>query len=160
MPKVAKLPCSLIPLTRAPGLPDEARMHRTTLVLIAAFLCLSVGALALRSHSRNGRGLPWLSEPVMIVVVSAADVENVRDRIDDDRIVASAADGFAVRERWMVVANVEAAGPLLSQAGWTEAELEILKAGPRPRGTPSGGAAAGGSTLTLPEALRALQLLE
>jgi hypothetical protein len=144
-------------------------LHRTTLALIAAFLFVSVGALALRAYSRNGRGLPWLSEPVMIVVVSAADVRKVRELMDDERVVASAADGFAVRERWMVVADVEAAGPLLSQAGWTEAELQILKAGPRPRGTPGGGSAAGGSglealygkpTLTLPEALRALQLLE
>lgn len=145
-------------------------LHRAPLALMGIFVAASVGALALRAHVRAGGGGPGLpSQPVMVVVVkSAADVDKVREAIDDERIVASTGEGFAVREGRIVVAGVEAAGPLLSQAGWTEAKLEIVKVGARGAGPSDGGAAPrpgleglyGKSTLTLDEALRALQSLE
>ena len=144
-------------------------LHRAPRILIGVLLVASVGALALRAHSRAGGFGPSLpSNPVMVVVVkSKADVAAVREAIDDERVVASTEEGFAVREGRIVVAGVEAAGPLLSQAGWTEAQLEIVKVGARPEPAVGGGAPRAGigdlygkATLTLDEAMRVLQSLE
>jgi len=137
--------------------------QRTRLLLGEAFLVLSLAALALRAHSGAGRAsVP--SEPVLVVVVEgAAERDAVRDAIDAERIVASSADGFAVREGRVVVSSLEAAGPLIQRAGWTDASFEIVKPGARPvAGAPAAGLDPLYSkpTLTLDEALRALQLSE
>ena len=145
--------------------------YRVPLLVMAALLGVyGVGVgLGARSGQRSA-SLP--DEPVMVVVVkSPDDVAAVRDVIDPERIVANSLDGFVVREGRVVVASVEAAGPLLSVAGWSEAELEIVKLEARP--ALRGGSGAGGGepasglaalyakpTLTLDEALLALRLLE
>ena len=135
-------------------------------LVVTYFVGVGLGA----APGQLGASLP--DEPVMVVVVkSHEDIAAVRAAVDPERIVANSLDGFVVREGRVVVASVEAAGPLLSVAGWGEAKLEIVKLEARPvlRGTPPSGAGGSGSgldalytkpTLTVDEALRALQLLE
>jgi hypothetical protein len=141
---------------------------RTSLIVAGTFVALAAGWLALRAGAPQGAPLP--DEPVMVVVVkSHGDIAAVREVIDPGRIVASSTDGFVVREGRVVVASVDAAGPLLNDAGWSEAELEIVKLESRPvlRGATGNGSGGGGlealyakPTLTLDEALSALKLLE
>ena len=139
------------------------------LVLAALVVAYLVGVGLGAAPGQRGASLP--DEPVMVVVVkSHEDIAAVRAAVDPERIVANSLDGFAVREGRVVVASVEAAGPLLAVAGWSEAELEIVKLAARPVFRVAPGAGAGGGsgldalytkpTLTLDEALQALQLLE
>jgi hypothetical protein len=142
--------------------------HRTPLLIVAALLGLYLGWFALRAgpgpEAQRSASLP--SEPVMVVVVKGhADLEAVREVIDEERIVANSLDGFVVREGRVVVFSVEAVGPLLRLAGWSDAELEIVKLEARAVLPVS---ASGGERntllakpmLTVDEALRALQLLD
>jgi hypothetical protein len=143
--------------------------HRIPLFLAAALLGVYLVWVGLGPASGR-RGAPLPDEPVMVVVVkSRDDIGAVREVIDPGRIVASSPEGFVVREGRVVVASVEAAGPLLNAAGWSEAELEIVKLEARPvlRGAAGNGNGGGGlaalyakPTLTLDEALLALRLLE
>jgi hypothetical protein len=158
------------PLTSHPRAADPVAVRsRIPLLSLAALL----GAYLVWSGlgpASGRRGAPLPGEPVMVVVVkSHGDVAAVREVIDPGRIVASSPAGFVVREGRVVVASVEAAGPLLNDAGWSEAELEIVKLEARPvlrgaAGTGSGGdglaALYAKPTLTLDEALLALRLLE
>jgi hypothetical protein len=140
--------------------------HRIPLFLAAALLGAYLVWVGLGPASGR-RGAPLPDEPVMVVVVkSHGDIAAVREVIDPGRVVASSLDGFVVREGRVVVASVEAAGPLLNDAGWSEAALEIVKLEARPvlRGATAGGggleALYAKPTLTLDEALSALKLLE
>lgn len=143
--------------------------YRVPLLVLAVLLGVyGVGVGLGAAPGQRSASLP--DEPVMVVVVkSHDDIAAVREVIDPERIVANSLDGFVVREGRVVVSSVEAAGPLLSIAGWSEAELEIVNLGARP--APSGGSDGGERaqglaalyakpTLTLDEALRALRLLE
>lgn len=144
--------------------------YRIPLLIMAALVVNYLAGVGLGATRQRGASLP--DEPVMVVVVkSHEDIAAVRAVVDPERIVANSLDGFAVREGRVVVASVEAAGPLLSVAGWSEAELEIVKLAARPvlRGAAGSGDGGGGSglaalyakpTFTLDEALLALQLLE
>lgn len=143
-------------------------MDRRVALVLAIPLVLYVAWAGLGRSPREGQGAaPLPDETVLVIVVKRpGDLAAVREVIEPERIVANSLDGFAVREGRVVVTSVEAAGPLLSLAGWAEAGLEIVhveaRATPRAADSPGGadlGGLYGKATLTLPEAIRALELL-
>jgi hypothetical protein len=146
--------------------------RRVALLVLGIPLGLFLASAFGRAGGSDAQGAtPLPSGPVLVIVVERpADLAAVREVIAPERIVANSLDGFVVREGRVVVGSIEAAGPLLSLAGWVEAELEVVHVDARQ--SPSGASAQarapgdglsalyGKATLTLPEAIRALQLLQ
>jgi hypothetical protein len=71
-----------------------------------------------------------LEEPEVLVLVVQGpnELEQIRSSITPDRIVATSRDAFALTEGRIVTTRIEAAGPVLSEAGWVDRELEFLDA--------------------------------
>jgi hypothetical protein len=140
----------------------------------------------------GGAGLAWLASqgtgidtvrqlakraggaPATVTVVLVSDpgtLAAVRRAIAPERIVAESSRAFAVRDRRIVSASEEDVGPLIGAAGWTDARIDIVKAGqvsggPAPAAMTPGGRDAelrtlsAKATLSAAEAMRALQFLE
>ena len=71
----------------------------------------------------------------MLVIGSEANVAIMRGAIEPDRIVVSAAGGFALDSGRIISASLEDAGESLSAAGWIDRPIEIV-ARPRRRELP------------------------
>jgi len=71
-----------------------------------------------------------LEEPEVLVLVVQGpnELEQIRRSVASDRIVSSSSDAFAVAEGRIVTTRIEAAGPVLSEAGWVDRELEFVDA--------------------------------
>jgi len=73
-------------------------------------------------------------QPVMVIIVSSPqDVSSVRRAVGRNRVVASVDTGFALGERRIIASNYAAVGPLLQQAGWDTANIEIYSSAPKRR---------------------------
>jgi hypothetical protein len=98
-------------------------------------LAVALGAAAWLVASHSGE-LPWPGwvrdlagrpEPVLVVVVGDGErLRDVRAAIDGGRVVARAADAFALVEGRVIAASFEGVGPLIVEAGWTDRPLEVV----------------------------------
>ena len=112
--------------------------------------------------------LPELGPPVLVFFVrSPESVARVRDVVADERIVAELPIGFAVREGRIVTTGADAAGHVLTAAGWSDRPLEIFEPAPqlpqwqsRKRDGPDLGALASKSHLTQAEAMAVMNALD
>lgn len=150
----------------------------------AAILSLSAVAIAGTVWATSQGVLPqslegWTSDagaleaPATVLVVLVPNGEGVaavRRAVSADRVVATSAEGVALREGRIVAASHEAASELIGRAGWVDARIEILTPGARAAAS-SGGEAAGARdselsalakkpTLSPAEAMRVLELLQ
>ncbi len=69
-----------------------------------------------------------LEQPAVLVLIvrDRNELDQIQRAIAPDRIIASSRDAFAVVEGRIVTTRIEAAGVVLSQAGWVDRELEFL----------------------------------
>lgn len=123
----------------------------------------------------SGRGTPVL----VILLEEKAAVDALRAAIATERVVSGASQGFALygadgRGRRIVASGYEAVGPLLEEAGWLDAAIEVATPpslpGPdvdplqrrreRGRGIHDLALLAAKPTLTQAEALRLLEAIE
>lgn len=66
-------------------------------------------------------------EPILVVVVgNRAALHSVLLRVDGKRLVAASEEAFALSDRRLVAASLEAVGPVLMLAGWRDEPLEII----------------------------------
>lgn len=73
-------------------------------------------------------GLGASGQPVLVIFVdSARAVAVVRAAVEDERIVAETPQGFALREGRIIAANRDAAGEVVSAAGWVDRELQLMR---------------------------------
>ena len=87
------------------------------------------GAGALVSSIQNQLGLGEAAEPILVVFVeSPREVARVRAAVADERIAAESPNGFALREGRIIAAGSDAAGELVSAAGWIDRKLELMRA--------------------------------
>lgn len=120
--------------------------------------------------------------PILVVLVSNADsVAAVREAVSADRILARSDEAIALREGRIVAASRDAASEMIGRAGWADAPIEIVTTVARDSIRPKRAAApppdeaaveiarerrgelnelSKKGTLTLPEAMRALELME
>jgi hypothetical protein len=71
-----------------------------------------------------------LEEPgVLVLVVQGPNqLEQIRRSIAGERVIAASRDAFALAEGRIVTTRIEAAGPVISEAGWVHRELEFVDA--------------------------------
>jgi hypothetical protein len=71
-----------------------------------------------------------LEEPrvLVLVVQGPNELHQIRRAISPDRVIASSRNAFALAEGRIVTTRIEAAGPVLSDAGWVDRELEFVDA--------------------------------
>jgi hypothetical protein len=149
------------------------RGGRRTLAFELGLLAVTVGAMVHLFSSpvvESWLESPWslgdLPEPVLVVVVGdAARLERVRAAIPDERIRTESAGAFAVAGGRIIAESFDAAGPVLTDAGWVDRKVEIVAPG-RERAEAGSTAAPdryaellAKPTLTLAEARSALRFL-
>ncbi len=82
---------------------------------------------------------PRDTETLLVIVVDGpGSLDVVRRAVSSDRILASSQAGLAIAPQRLVVTALEAAGPLLTRAGWQDRPMEIFDLGRPLREAPAG----------------------
>ena len=91
---------------------------------------------------REQLGLGGEAKPILVIFVAdARAVARVRAAVSEDRVVAEGPGAFALREGRILADGHDAAGEMVSAAGWIDRELKLLRI--RKKATPSQKSAAG-----------------
>ena len=76
--------------------------------------------------------LPDARPPVLVFLVRTPEsVASVRDAVARERLVADLPMGFAVKEGRIVATGTDAAGIVLTAAGWDDRDLELFQPAPQ-----------------------------
>jgi hypothetical protein len=87
------------------------------------------GAGQVVSSIQQQLGLGEAAEPVLVVFVEGPrEVALVRAAVSDERVTAENANGFALREGRIVAAGTDAAGEIVTSAGWIDRKLTLMRA--------------------------------